>query len=548
MSRGRLLWACAALAALVAAGAYVGPSQSAARPLDQATLEKLTGEDWYAISLGGQNTGYGVIRSTLEQTPAGQPQLVVSQQLEIKLRVLALEVSGSTLLTVWHDQSLTPLRYHLDLDQLGQKYVVEAVREGNLLRAQKTVAGNTTSKVVNLVDDFGSDSELSLRALRGELKPGDTFQFAAFDPWFMDLDQQQVSVGQWATLKLNDKPVRALEIETHSQAWDVTTTTWLSEAGQVLRMELPTLMNMVMTKVTEEEALAKLAPLQISASIPVAVRLPEAGQVSRLTLRASSSGAPIRDLIPASPRQKVTVERDQMAAAVAIAAEKTPNGKLTIPVREPAVAAFVAPTEFIQSSDPALVAKAKEIVGSETNAWRAAQKIREWVYRNMTKRDSYPKPITARECLEVMEGDCSEHAMLFVGLARAASIPAQFVAGVVYSRGAFWYHAWVEVYVAPNTWVAVDPTWNQAIADATHISLAEGVMDSASFARVCLAAARTMGALKLEIREYRTTDGKVHKVEAGAHAADAAVEPLWSAKSPDFALLAGRATSGLRPP
>lgn len=518
MRRSVLLWTCVALAAVVAVGVYVGRGQSAAprQALDRATLEELTGEDWYAIALGGQNTGYGVIRSTLDQTPEGEAQLTVTTQMEIKLSVMGMEVTGSTLLTVWHDPALMPTRYRMDLDQLGQKYVVEAEREGEVLHARKTVAGDTTAKDIALTEGFGSDSKLSLLALRGELKPGDSFEFPVFDPWFMDLDTQQVSVGDWTTLEVGGEPVRALTLKTHSEKWDVTHTTWLSESGQALKTELPTLMNMTMTKVTEEEALAELAPVAISASIPVSMRLPSEGKVRSLTIRASSNAAPVTDLIPATHRQAVKGAGGETAAVVTIEADEEPEGELTIPVQDPAVAAFVAANEFIQSDDRKLVAKAEQIVGAETKAWAAAERIRLWVYRNMKKRESYPKPITARECLEVMEGDCSEHAMLFVGLARAVGIPAQFVAGIVYSRGSFWYHAWAEVYVAPDTWVALDPTWNQAIADATHITLAEGALDSASFAKVCLAAARTMGSLELEVLEYQTADGKVHKADAAA--------------------------------
>ena len=38
--------------------------------------------------------------------------------------------------------------------------------------------------------------------------------------------------------------------------------------------------------------------------------------------------------------------------------------------------------------------------------------------------------------------------------------------------GAFYYHQWAEVFV--GGWVAVDPTFDQAVADATHIKLVQG--------------------------------------------------------------------------
>ena len=53
--------------------------------------------------------------------------------------------------------------------------------------------------------------------------------------------------------------------------------------------------------------------------------------------------------------------------------------------------------------------------------------------------------------------------------------------GLVYLRGAFYYHAWPEVYAAEadgrGLWLPVDPTLNQFPADATHVRLARGGLD-----------------------------------------------------------------------
>ena len=48
-------------------------------------------------------------------------------------------------------------------------------------------------------------------------------------------------------------------------------------------------------------------------------------------------------------------------------------------------------------------------------------------------------------------------------------------------HGAFYYHAWPEVYIAEGSgrglWLPVDPTLNQFPADATHLRLARGGLD-----------------------------------------------------------------------
>jgi len=87
----------------------------------------------------------------------------------------------------------------------------------------------------------------------------------------------------------------------------------------------------------------------------------------------------------------------------------------------------------------------------------------------------------ALEALETGEGDCNEHSVLYTALARAAGVPARIVVGLVYANdgsghAGFYYHAWVEVYTG-NEWIAIDPTWDQVPADATHIAFVEGGVD-----------------------------------------------------------------------
>ena len=57
----------------------------------------------------------------------------------------------------------------------------------------------------------------------------------------------------------------------------------------------------------------------------------------------------------------------------------------------------------------------------------------------------------ALEVLQSKKGDCNEHTVLFNAFARAAGIPAKTVVGVVYLRGAFYYHAWSEVWLGSGS-------------------------------------------------------------------------------------------------
>jgi transglutaminase-like putative cysteine protease len=158
---------------------------------------------------------------------------------------------------------------------------------------------------------------------------------------------------------------------------------------------------------------------------------------------------------------------------------------------------YLQPSDLAQSRDPSIVAKAKSIIGDETDAWQAAQKLLAWVHRELGKMESEPRPLSAREILGEMRGNCTEHAILLAALAQAVGIPSKMCAGLVYDNKAYHYHAWKELYV--GQWVEMDATWDQPIVDAGHLLIASGGLDSASMAKLSLTSGRTMGSLGLEI-------------------------------------------------
>jgi transglutaminase-like putative cysteine protease len=136
-----------------------------------------------------------------------------------------------------------------------------------------------------------------------------------------------------------------------------------------------------------------------------------------------------------------------------------------------------ATTIEIDWEHPGIRALAAATVGSTPGAWAASKKLSNEVYRRMEKVYGQSRD-RASEILQDGKGDCTEHTRLFVALARASGIRAREVKGLVYANygqggpGLYW-HAWPEVKVG-DEWIAVDPTFGQDVADATHIALGRG--------------------------------------------------------------------------
>jgi hypothetical protein len=145
------------------------------------------------------------------------------------------------------------------------------------------------------------------------------------------------------------------------------------------------------------------------------------------------------------------------------------------PLGDPAGGEYLKPTLAVESDAPQIQALAKELVGAEQDAWEAAKRIASWVHGNL-ERDYGASADRATDVLRQKKGDCTEHSLLAVALMRSAGIPARRVDGLVYLMNgdgvpALYWHEWVEAFV--GEWTQLDPTFNQMVADATHLALGE---------------------------------------------------------------------------
>jgi len=138
---------------------------------------------------------------------------------------------------------------------------------------------------------------------------------------------------------------------------------------------------------------------------------------------------------------------------------------------------LVVATPIIDADHPAVARLARELAGDVPGRYAAAVRLAEAVDRRLEKAYGASRD-RASDVLAAGKGDCTEHSVLFVALARALGIPARGVHGLVYARyadgkDALYWHAWAEVLSA-GEWIALDPTFGQPVADATHLALGTG--------------------------------------------------------------------------
>jgi hypothetical protein len=240
---------------------------------------------------------------------------------------------------------------------------------------------------------------------------------------------------------------------------------WLDDAGEVLKEESPA--GFVFLKEPKFKALGgtEEAPELLSAvSVKLLGTMPPLDELKRMQYRLNFPDDGSFQLNSGRQRYSdglLTIDLESLSDAA--------SGKMPSVSSD---AAYLAATAYVQSNHPKIRKLAAEIVLGKTDDLAKVRALAGYVYTNLEKRPVLGLP-DALTVLDSGKGDCNEHAVLFTALARAAAIPCRIAAGVVFFKGAFYYHAWNEVDIA-GQWISLDTTINQLPADLSHIKFVEG--------------------------------------------------------------------------
>ena len=317
-------------------------------------------------------------------------------------------------------------------------------------------------KVFDSVDDFFLENSI-LTIYRGkDLRVGDSYTLNLFNPLTLDLEPTFVKVvreeDDYLVLK--------------TQFAGLSSQTWIDKEGRVVREETSNGWILKLeTKEEVEESIRMSSGQGVDILSDVAVLTRRKIKDPRRTgyMQIKVTGIDLTDFHFGEDRQRIIDKKEGILEIRAV----IPDEDEALPLNDEDMTSnpYLKPSIWIQSRDPKVRSLASDIVKGERNSWLAAKKIGQWVYENIDKSFSVGIPI-ATSVLANREGDCNEHTVLFVALARACGIPADMCAGFVYIEDGFYYHAWPRVYI--GKWVHLDPTFGQSIADATHFELVSG--------------------------------------------------------------------------
>jgi len=344
--------------------------------------------------------------------------------------------------------------------------LVRGQRRGKVLELTIEAGGATTKQTVKVTDTLADAT--AVERLVKNAQVGATVAAKRYDPSIQKLVLVEHRVAAVEKKVFGGVSVDTVKIESNFPELGIRETAWLDAAGQVLESQVGGFFVARLEPPDVAKRLDFSQDILVSAVVPSPRKLTNSESITSMRLRmAGFADAPP----PSSPRQKVTREGDVVILELSM---ETPPYVPLAAAKKGADPADLEATAFIQSTAPEMIEAARAAVGDAEDVLTATSRLSTWVFEHV--RDEYvPAYSNALDALKSARGDCTEHSILFVALARSIGIPARVAVGVAYwpPGNGFGWHAWAEVY-AGGGWYTVDPTWGQAIADGTHIKLAEG--------------------------------------------------------------------------
>jgi hypothetical protein len=447
---------------------------------------------WKGVYYHGEKIGF-----TVSQTVPIKDGFELQEDGQLRMALLGATSAARIRTTVQTDAAFALRSFSFSLDPGTGPVAVDGALEGHRLRLQLKTPSSLRTETRELAEAPVLALNLPRRLAAEGLTAGRRLETMVFDPATLRNSPMTVLVKNREVVDSAGRPTPAFRVETSFGG--VSTTSWITDLGDVVKEE--SAMGLVVARETRQRATAMSVPgriqtdmLQAAAVVPRSSRrIDDPRGVARLRVRLEGAPLPAGDLegVGQSLDGELLEIRDLQGAL---------PGKA-----DSAAAGFVAPEPFLESDDPEIMEEARRAVGSAATPRERSERLVRHVNALLRKKPTVSLP-SAREVLRTRVGDCNEHTALFVAMARSLGIPARVAVGLVYLHGAFYYHAWAEVYLAGPTpdqglWLPADPTLNEFPADATHIRLARGGLDRQA------AILPLLGRLELAIVDTQTKPG-----------------------------------------
>lgn len=452
---------------LIMASLSIFPSLLAAQGLE---LDALVGERWYGLYLNNAKAGYCSI--TIERPTAETVAITTDMQIQADMGGIQQRMHTLEKRSYGPDGALSSISVQIE-DAGNAINTFDAYIEGDELVLNMVIGGTAQQRRFPRPNESLTDAlkEAQLTGKTGA-QVGDSLRFAMFD---VTLQKEVSGISSIAASEeriLEGAPTRVFTINTKLETLGISTHSYVTERGIVLEDTYEGSLTMRLEQKEAAQDLSFNNDVIVQNAVVLDAPVENARNRDELTLRISG---PLKtEHLFNTLQQTISPQDDGSYIFVGRRISLDALSSSEPPVMDEQTANWLKPTTYVQCDNPRLIETARNIVNGSAAPIESVRRLSAWVNANV--RTLYSARLSnALEVLDNLEGDCTEHSILFVGLARAAGIPAREAAGLVYvdhPKSGFYFHQWASVWI--GEWIDVDPTFGQVPADATHIKLSEG--------------------------------------------------------------------------
>lgn len=307
----------------------------------------------------------------------------------------------------------------------------------------------------------------------GKLEKGQSYTLRLLNVRAARVDEHDLEVvGEEEIEDEHGAQLACMRIRETDPRTKASSTMWLDKEGAFVRIQDDSGGMIRRVSRSDAESMPR-KPAEMRITTPAMPALDRIFSADRHLVDLYVQGDELRSLpeIPDSPWSRVVEktgsDEDGWLLKLDLTAYDSEEKQATLPADPEAFADELEATVLMQSKDPKLVALAKGVIGDEKDIRTAAHKLVRYVYHTLTKSSPEVGQASALEIIESCQGDCSEHALLFVAMCRAVGIPARRCSGYVHIGSAWGSHAWAEIHT--GQWIAADPTTGELGAGARYL-------------------------------------------------------------------------------
>jgi len=427
-------------------------------------------EYWTGIVFNGAKIGFSNL--VISPSPSNPDCFDIRSEAALRIRFLNFDkkINLHSFDQVAKDLSLKCFEYDYDLD--GNRLKLKGCLENDHLEVDIVTQGGKRRQSLPVQGKLFTTGIINLYPLLHGLEIGRSYVYMVYDG-----ETQTVSPVEQKVLSYEKSDLfagQAFKIKTRLHGQEVNT--WMDEKGRplleismggVIIAELES--KSTAMKYLAQAALNKAEIMLDFSLIKSDIQIQNPSRIRHMEVALSGIDDNLN--IPSDERQQCKRRKNQVICRIE---PQTPLKSGSTGTAHPAaLRPYLMSSYIIPSHDQKIRQTAAEIAGQADETDRKVLLLLEWIRKNIEQ-----EPVDVFSALDVLNGkkaECQGHAFLYTAFARALKIPTRVANGIVYSPQyqGFLYHTWAESLVN-GRWIAVDPTFQQVPADATHIKFIEG--------------------------------------------------------------------------